>query len=345
MNRRFLRLYTCLLAVILLLCFTLCGCDLNGGDDPTDDVFAPNGNGELNDGGDDSDASTDGSDKSDQPPADVGEQREAEKALGVPAFSGSPYFALNNNEPNFTLAEKTKVVAYEFYSPLDSLGRCGYAQSCVGTELMPTEERESISAVKPSGWKNKKYDTSLVDGGYIYNRCHIIGFQLTGENANKENLITGTRYMNVDGMLPFENMIADYIKETGNHVMYRVTPIYDGNDLVACGAVLEAYSVEDEGEGVCFNVYVYNVQPGIVIDYATGDSWLSGEDVEDTKPTDDAEESSGEYVMNTNTKKVHKSTCSKVDDISEANKQKYVGSLQDLIDNGYSPCGICKPAA
>ena len=142
---------------------------------------------------------------------------------------------------------------------------------------MPTQKRGDISSVKPSGWINKKYDTSLVDGGYIYNRCHLIGHQLAGEDANKENLITGTRYFNVDGMLPFENMIADYVKETNNHVLYRVTPIYDGDDLVAKGVQMEAYSVEDDGEGVMFNVFVYNVQPGIEIDYATGESWLSSE--------------------------------------------------------------------
>lgn len=340
MNRRFLKIYSSLLAIILVLCLTLCGCDMLDGETPSDGGNSPS----AGTSDSDSDGSTKDSD-SDNPPADVGEQRAAEKALGVPAFSGSPFFALNNNEPKFTLAEKTKVVAYESYSPLDSLGRCGYAQSCVGKELMPTEDRESISSVKPSGWKNKKYDTALVDGGYIYNRCHIIGFQLTGENANKENLITGTRYMNVEGMLPFENMIADYIKETGNHVMYKVTPVYDGNDLVACGVILEAYSVEDEGEGICFNVYVYNVQPGIVIDYATGDSWLSGEDIEATRPTESETEVNQSYVINKNTKKVHLPTCSKVGDISEANKQEYVGSLQDLVNGGYSPCGICKPAA
>lgn len=277
------------------------------------------------------------------------EQRAAEKALGVAAFSGTPYAELNGNNPEFK-ADEIVTKSYEFYSELDSLGRCGYTMACIGKDLMPTEERESISSVTPSGWINKKYDTELVDGGYIYNRCHLIGFQLTGENANKQNLITGTRYMNVDGMLPFENMVADYVKETDNHVMYRVTPIYDGNDLVACGVKVEGYSVEDEGEGICFNVYVYNVQPGIVIDYATGNSWLSGEAAVTEKPTEkpteketvdlDAEK---DYVLNKSNKKFHLPTCSGVKTMSEANKEEYKGTAQSLIDDGYIPCGTCDP--
>ena len=184
----------------------------------------------------------------------------------IPKYNGEEFVAINNNVPNFDDKDKT-TTSFETYSPLDSLGRCGEAYANIGRDLMPTQKRGDISSVKPSGWINKKYDTSLVDGGYIYNRCHLIGHQLAGEDANKENLITGTRYFNVDGMLPFENMIADYVKETNNHVLYRVTPIYDGDDLVAKGVQMEAYSVEDDGEGVMFNVFVYNVQPGIEIDY------------------------------------------------------------------------------
>ncbi len=195
----------------------------------------------------------------------------------IPEYSGEEFVAINNNVPNFDDKDKT-TISFETYSPLDSLGRCGEAYANIGRDLMPTQKRGDISSVKPSGWLNKKYDTSLVDGGYIYNRCHLIGHQLAGEDANDRNLITGTRYFNVDGMLPFENMIADYVKETNNHVLYRVTPIYDGDDLVAKGVQMEAYSVEDDGEGVMFNVFVYNVQPGIEIDYATGESWLSSEE-------------------------------------------------------------------
>lgn len=190
----------------------------------------------------------------------------------VPAFSGSAYAVINGNVPLFDEADMT-TGSYEYYSELDYLGRCGYVMACIGRDLMPIEDRESISHIKPSGWIQAQYD--FVDGQSLYNRCHLIGFQLTGENANERNLITGTRYMNTEGMLPFENMVADYIKETGNHVLYRVTPIYDGDDLVASGVQMEAKSVEDDGEGICFHVYVYNNQPGVTIDYATGESWES----------------------------------------------------------------------
>lgn len=187
----------------------------------------------------------------------------------LPEYSGNPYVEIDGNQPGFTDKDKTKE-SFEKYSDLDSFGRCGVAYANIGLDLMPSEERGSIGKVKPSGWHTVKYDN--VDGKYLYNRCHLIGYQLTAENANEKNLITGTRYMNVDGMLPFENMAADYVKETGNHVLYRVTPIFEGNNLLAKGVQMEAYSVEDEGDGICFNVFVYNVQPGIWIDYATGDS-------------------------------------------------------------------------
>ena len=192
--------------------------------------------------------------------------------MDVPAFSGEPYVVIHENQPEFEETEYT-THSYEFYSELDALGRCGYAMACVGQDIMPTEDRGSIGQVKPSGWQTVKYD--FVDGKYLYNRCHLIGYQLTGENANKANLITGTRYLNVEGMLPFENMVADYVEETGNHVLYRVTPIFDGSNLVARGVQIEAWSVEDSGDGICFNVYCYNEQPGVTIDHATGSSTLS----------------------------------------------------------------------
>ncbi len=191
----------------------------------------------------------------------------------IPEYKDDPYVIINDNIPDFQNITETE--GYEEYSELDSLGRCGVAFACVGEETMPTEDREAIGQVKPSGWQTVKYDN--VDGKYLYNRCHLIGYQLTGENANKKNLITGTRYMNVEGMLPFENQVSDYIDETGNHVLYRVTPIFEGNNLVANGVQMEAKSVEDDGEGVCFNVYVYNVQPGIEIDYSDGSSKLKDE--------------------------------------------------------------------
>lgn len=192
----------------------------------------------------------------------------------IPAYSGEPYVTLNNNVPDFPDTDKT-TVAFEYYSPLDSLGRCGAAYANIGTELMPTEERGEIGMVKPTGWHTARYD--CVEGSYLYNRCHLIAYMLTGENANEENLITGTRYLNTTGMLPFERAVADYIEETGNHVLYRSTPIFEGDDLLARGVELEAYSVEDEGAGVQFHVFLYNVQPGIELDYTTGDHRLAEE--------------------------------------------------------------------
>ena len=187
----------------------------------------------------------------------------------VPPYTGTPYVALNNNVPFFTDEEITDT-AFELYSDWDSLGRCGVAYANICKEIMPTEERGNIGSIKPSGWHTIKYD--CVDGKYLYNRCHLIGFQLAGENANEKNLITGTRYLNVEGMLPFENMVDDYVDETGNHVLYRVTPVFEGDNLLASGVILEAKSVEDNGAGILFNVYCYNVQPGIDIDYASGGS-------------------------------------------------------------------------
>ena len=190
----------------------------------------------------------------------------------LPAYSSNPYIEINGNLPSFT-AEELVAESFERYSKLDSLGRCGVAYACIGKDIMPTEERGSIGQVRPSGWHLVKYD--IVDGKYLYNRCHLVGYQLAGENANTKNLITGTRYLNVEGMLPFENKIANYVENTGNHVLYRVTPIFEGENLLASGVQMEAYSVEDKGTGICFNVYVYNVQPGVTINYATGESRLT----------------------------------------------------------------------
>ena len=192
----------------------------------------------------------------------------------IPPYDGTPYVVLNDNQPSFTAEDMTDV-SYEFYSDLDELGRCGVTEACIGRDLMPTEKRGDISSVKPTGWVQNQYD--FVDGKSLWNRCHLIGFQLAGENANECNLITGTRYLNVEGMLPFENLVADYVKETDNHVLYRVTPAFQGTELVARGVQMEAYSVEDSGDGVCFNVFCYNVQAGVEMDYASGDNWLAEE--------------------------------------------------------------------
>lgn len=290
-------------------------------------------------------------------------------AADVPAYSGEPYTAVNNNEPYFTSDDLT-TEAFENYSELDALGRCGAAYANVCLETMPTEKRGSISEVKPTGWHSVKYDN--VDGKSLYNRCHLIGYQLTAENANQQNLITGTRYLNVDGMLPFENMVADYVKETDNHVLYRVTPIFTGDNLVADGVLMEGYSVEDEGDGICFCVYAYNVQPGITIDYATGDSWLSSESgnsdssssgnsavsqsaadksgtqqaavqTESVKETSAPVSTGTEYILNTNTKKFHYPSCSSVKQMKASNKKEYTGSRDDLIAQGYDPCKKCNP--
>ncbi len=264
----------------------------------------------------------------------------------IPAFDGkTAYVIINENKPFF---EETEIVteSYESYAELDYLGRCGVAVACIGRDLMPTEDRGSIGQVKPSGWQTVKYD--IVDGKYLYNRCHLIGFQLTGENANKSNLITGTRYLNIEGMLDFENMVADYIKETNNHVMYRVTPIFDGNNLVASGVLMEAYSVEDNGAGIEFCVYSYNAQPGVTIDYKNGNSVLSGEKLPEPDETETPEvggtEAEGEaYVINISSKKFHEPDCSGVKGMSENNRVDFVGTKDELIEAGYSPCGTCKP--
>lgn len=294
----------------------------------------------------------------------TGEGTSAFSLRGIPAYSGTPYTEVNGNQPYFTEEELT-TQSFETYSELDSLGRCGMAYANVGQDLMPTEPRGEIGAVKPSGWHLVKYDN--VDGKYLYNRCHLIAYMLAAENANPQNLITGTRYLNVQGMLPFETKVCDYVKNTGNHVLYRVTPIFDGDNLLADGVLMEAYSVEDAGEGICFCVFAYNVQPGIGIDYATGDNWAESSGtyqstaasvaVETPAPqpeTDTAvqitpessapQESQGiTYVLNTNTKKFHYPTCSSVDDMKEKNKQIYTGSRDEVINMGYVPCKRCNP--
>lgn len=256
----------------------------------------------------------------------------------VPEYSGKAYVVINNNNPYFTKSDMV-TDSYESYAKIDSLGRCGVTIACVGKDIMPTEDRGSIGSVKPTGWHTVKYD--CVDGKYLYNRCHLIGFQLTGENANTANLITGTRYLNVDGMLPFENMVADYVKETNNHVMYRVTPVFEGNNLVATGVLMEAKSVEDNGDGILFCVFCYNVQPGVTINYATGESALAGVvETPTTSPTEPETEPKVTYILNTNSKKFHKESCSS---LPTSNRQDYVGTRDEVVAMGYSPCGRCKP--
>ena len=253
----------------------------------------------------------------------------------VPAYSGEPYVVVNNNIPFFKDSDLT-TEAFEKYSDLDTLGRCGAAYANVCQEIMPTEKRGAIGMVKPTGWQTVKYD--WVDGKYLYNRCHLIGYQLSGENANEKNLITGTRYLNVDGMLPFENLVADYVHETNHHVLYRVTPVFENSNLVASGVLMEAQSVEDDD--VLFCVYCYNVQPKVTIDYATGESHAS----EDTN-IQETSQSTGEqtYIVNENTKKFHLPSCSSVKDMNSGNKREFTGDRQELLDEGYSACKTCHP--
>lgn len=259
----------------------------------------------------------------------------------LPAYSGTAFAYVNNNQPNFSSAELT-TKAYEKYSSLDRLGRCGVAIATCGTEIMPgpNEERGSISGVKPTGWIQKSY--SGISGGYLWNRCHLIGWQLSAENANRQNLITGTRYMNINGMLRFENMVADYIKETNNHVAYRITPIFEGNNLVCSGVQMEAYSIEDEGDGICFNVYCYNVQPGITINYATGDSsgpsnsTTSSTPSTEQKPSNDNQASSGAmvWIPNSGSKYHSYSGCSNMKNPQQVTKT-------EAENQGYEPCKKC----
>lgn len=223
--------------------------------------------------GEDSSGALGSKDNADGPQEDLVNNNSYVSIDAIPAYDGKAYVAVNNNEPFFTDSDMT-TTAFENYSDLDSLGRCGVAYANICRDIMPTEERGKIGMIKPSGWHTVKYD--VIKDRYLYNRCHLIGYHLAGENANPKNLITGTRYLNVEGMLPFENLVADYVNNTGNHVLYRVTPMFSGSNLVANGVLIEAKSVEDNGGGILFNVYCYNVQPGVGINYENGDSWLDG---------------------------------------------------------------------
>ncbi len=289
-----------------------------------------------------------------------------------PTYDGIESVEFNDNVPQFTEDEIT-TVSYESYGKLDKLGRCTVAEACVGEDLMPSTDRGSIGQIKPTGWKQNKYP-GLVDSAppYLYNRCHLIGYQLTGENANERNLITGTRYLNIEGMLPYENMVAEYIRSTGNHVMYRVTPIFIEDNLLSMGVKIEGLSVEDDGKGISFNVICYNVQPGVLIDYTDGSNQLDpnydpnakNTVATTTRSTPSANPSNtssskstsvdsskattitgteADYIGNKNTKKFHHPWCSSVNDMKEKNKLYYHGNRDDLINKGYVPCKRCNP--
>ena len=272
-------------------------------------------------------------DSSSESPSQTSDREASYNLESIPEYTGDPYVVINENVPFFTESDFTEE-AFETYSDLDELGRCGAAFANVGKETMPTEERGQIGMIKPSGWQTVKYD--CVDGKYLYNRCHLIGYQLSAENANEKNLITGTRYLNVSGMLPFENMVADYIKNTGNHVLHRITPIYQDKNLVASGVLMEAQSVEDDTVKFC--VYCYNVQPDVQIDYATGKSSLVG-----SQEVSEAPDQNATYILNENSKKIHTPDCPSVQDTKPKNRKEYHGSLQDLLDDGYTGCKNCNP--
>ncbi len=293
--------------------------------------------------GEDSSGALGSKDKADGPQEDLVNNNSYVSLDVIPAYDGRAYVAVNNNEPFFTDSDMT-TTAFENYSDLDSLGRCGVAYANICKDIMPTEERGKIGMIKPSGWHTVKYD--VIKDRYLYNRCHLIGYQLAGENANPKNLITGTRYLNVEGMLPFENLVADYVNNTGNHVLYRVTPMFSGSNLVANGVLIEAKSVEDNGGGILFNVYCYNVQPGVGINYENGDSWLDGTTGSASSGSDSsAAENSAADSSNSETmvhitatgKKYHRAGCRTL------KKSDTEVTLDEAKSMGLSPCGICNP--
>lgn len=293
--------------------------------------------------GEDSSGALGSKDKADGPQEDLVNNNSYVSLDAIPAYDGKAYVAVNNNEPFFTDSDMT-TTAFENYSDLDSLGRCGVAYANICKDIMPTEERGKIGMIKPSGWHTVKYD--VIKDRYLYNRCHLIGYQLAGENANPKNLITGTRYLNVEGMLPFENLVADYVNNTGNHVLYRVTPMFSGSNLVANGVLIEAKSVEDNGGGILFNVYCYNVQPGVGINYENGDSRLDGttgsaSSGSDTSATEnsDADFSNSETMVHITAtgKKYHRAGCRTL------KKSDTEVTLDEAKSMGLSPCGICNP--
>lgn len=293
--------------------------------------------------GEDSSGALGSKDKADGPQEDLVNNNSYVSLDAIPAYDGKAYVAVNNNEPFFTDSDMT-TTAFENYSDLDSLGRCGVAYANICKDIMPTEERGKIGMIKPSGWHTVKYD--VIKDRYLYNRCHLIGYQLAGENANPKNLITGTRYLNVEGMLPFENLVADYVNNTGNHVLYRVTPMFSGSNLVANGVLIEAKSVEDNGGGILFNVYCYNVQPGVGINYENGDSWLDGTTGSASSGSDtsaaensDADSSNSETMVHITAtgKKYHRAGCRTL------KKSDTEVTLDEAKSMGLSPCGICNP--
>ena len=344
---KYTRKFLAILLTLVML-FSFAGCDLESYEydsnsstiSSTSETSNPSSTGEDSKS-EESSQPSDTSSTQTQKPSSVGSgTATAVKPSSLPKYSGEAYVVVNNNQPNFSSSELT-TTGYEKYSNRDSLGRCGVAIASCGKEIMPRpdEKRGSISSITPTGWIQKSY--SGISGGYLWNRCHLIGWQLSAENANRENLITGTRYMNINGMLPFENMVADYIKETGNHVAYRITPIFEGNNLVCSGVQMEAYSVEDDGDGICFNVYCYNVQPGITINYANGDSSgpSSNNNTTSSKPSTEQNNNSAAsgdmvWIPNSGSKYHSHSGCSNMKNPRQVTKQ-------EAINQGFDACKKC----
>ena len=338
------KLLTLLLSLAMVLSFAGCNLDSTGSIDPPSTTTSDVSENLSTDVGSESDKQTELSTNTDKPTGVGTVTAESVNPALISAYNGTAYAIVNNNQPNFSATELT-TTGYEKYSNLDSLGRCGVALASCGRDTMPgaNETRGNISSIRPSGWIQAKYNG--ISGGYLWNRCHLIGWQLSAENANRKNLITGTRYMNIEGMLTFENMVADYVRETNNHVAYRVTPIFEGNNLVCSGVQMEAYSVEDSGEGICFNVYCYNVQPGITINYASGSS--TGPKSETTKPekttpsetvTQPPTEEPGitdmVWIPKSGSKYHSRSSCSNMKSPTQV-------SRSEAIRRGYEPCKKC----
>lgn len=264
-------------------------------------------------------------------------------SFDFPVYNGEEVICLNNNLPSI---QESDLVTEDYISlcDLDALGRCGPATACIGLQLLATEPRGSIGMIKPSGWHTIRYE--FVDGKYLYNRCHLVAYQLCGVNSDERNLITGTRYLNLEGMLTLENQVYSYVVSTGNHVFYRVTPRFLGENLLATGVEIEAYSIEDQGKGICFHVFCFNVQPGVVIDYATGGSYV---ETTITRNNSDVESSAFvpsegvTYILNTNTKRFHNPTCKSVQEMKAKNRKEFFGTRDELIEQGFIPCGRCNP--
>ncbi len=358
MNRKHVSLLLSLLLIIMMITVTGCSVDtstLGGLASLTSQDKTAIENSEVSASGTASEV---------QNPEDAQEELkydETEFLSTIEPWNGQPYCEINGNIPDF---EEIWATTQESLDPLDSLGRCGTANSCIGIDGMPTEPRGNISEIHPTGWHTDKYD--FVTGGNLYNRCHLIAHKLSGDDAVARNLITGTSYMNRDGMLPFEDQIEEYVKSTHNHVMYRVTPCFAGDELVARGVHMQAISVEDQGQGLAFNVFCYNVQPGIEIDYTTGDNRLAEDDASQAAEqalngltqenvqsengiasgeTQDSSTSASKqaYVLNTNTGKFHHPDCRSVNQMKDKNKQEIEATRDEVIAMGYEPCGNCHP--